>query len=560
MFVQRLIDYAGRIDILPKNYAEKAVNWLVELKGNGEWVGTGFVPVEKGHQKVVPFHERSGRALKPILLYDKAEYALGFFKENDMAKVVEGTQKKHGSFIALLEECVQTTGDPAVQAVLTALQKENRPPFPETMKANDWVLFRVDDQFPHEVPKVRDFWVKRGGGASKGKKQFTCIGCGELCVPAERHNIPIKLRGGHGKGTKLISANDNAYFSYNLKNSLIAPTCSDCAEKYGKALNHLLSQEHSHMCVGDLTYIVWTKSDHLFSPFALLSQPDPESVLKLFKKVYTASPTMHVHASEFYCAALSPYISRVVVRDWVETTIDTVQANLANWFNNQKMIDRGVEKYHGIYALAASVYRDANKELRPNVPLYLLQHAMHRKPLPHTLLVQAVRRCVAERRVTAARAALLKLYFLQKKTYKEDELMELDPNRTEPAYLCGRLFAHLEYIQLQAVNPNATLVDRYYGTASTAPTSVFGYLVRNAQNHLAKVRKERYGQYVNLNKELQAILQGLTQFPKLLNSEEQGLFAIGFYHQRHSYYVKKESDQQGQTKQEEQNEAKGENN
>ena len=33
---------------------------------------------------------------------------------------------------------------------------------------------------------------------------------------------------------------------------------------------------------------------------------------------------------------------------------------------------------------------------------------------------------------------------------------------------------------------------------------------------------------------------GLERFPLTLTLEEQGLFALGFYHQRQAFYVKKE--------------------
>jgi hypothetical protein len=63
--------------------------------------------------------------------------------------------------------------------------------------------------------------------------------------------------------------------------------------------------------------------------------------------------------------------------------------------------------------------------------------------------------------------------------------------QSHPAYKCGRLLAVIERIQSAAIgNPNATLTDRYYGSASTAPASVFGVLLRMTQPHLSKLRKQ----------------------------------------------------------------------
>lgn len=61
----------------------------------------------------------------------------------------------------------------------------------------------------------------------------------------------------------------------------------------------------------------------------------------------------------------------------------------------------------------------------------------------------------------------------------------LDTGNQDPAYLCGRLLAELNEIQRQALGQtNATVIDKFYGSASSAPASVFGNLLDNAQNHL----------------------------------------------------------------------------
>ncbi|MDY6893488.1 MAG: type I-C CRISPR-associated protein Cas8c/Csd1, partial [Chloroflexota bacterium] len=100
---------------------------------------------------------------------------------------------------------------------------------------------------------------------------------------------------------------------------------------------------------------------------------------------------------------------------------------------------------------------------------------------------------------------------------------------------CGRLLAVLESIQEEAAKPrkiNSTIVDRFYGTASSAPASVFGHLLRGVQAHLGKLRKEKYGSYIALEKRLEEVQSGLSNFPKTLTMEQQGLFALGYYHQR----------------------------
>jgi CRISPR-associated protein Csd1 len=124
----------------------------------------------------------------------------------------------------------------------------------------------------------------------------------------------------------------------------------------------------------------------------------------------------------------------------------------------------------------------------------------------------------------------------------EESMIQLDQENTNPAYRCGRLLAVLEQAQRLAIpGVNATIVDRFFGTASSAPASVFPRLVRGAQPHLAKLERDRRGAYTALQRRLEEILGGLgltkvgalySGFPATLTLQEQGLFSLGYYHQR----------------------------
>src|SRR5262249_42858089 len=93
--------------------------------------------------------------------------------------------------------------------------------------------------------------------------------------------------------------------------------------------------------------------------------------------------------------------------------------------------------------------------------------------------------------------------------------------------------AVLEEVQRAALGVvNATVVDRFYGTASSAPGSVFPRLMKGAQPHLARLRRDRLPVYLALDRRIQEVMRPLRSFPALLNIEEQGLFALGYYHQR----------------------------
>lgn len=115
-------------------------------------------------------------------------------------------------------------------------------------------------------------------------------------------------------------------------------------------------------------------------------------------------------------------------------------------------------------------------------------------------------------------------------------MVQLDLDYPDPAYLCGRLLAVLEEAQRAAIpDINTTVADRFYGTASSAPASVFGRLLNGVKPHLAKLQRDNRGAYYGIQARLEDILSLLPareSFPRTLNLQQQGLFSLGYYHQR----------------------------
>ena len=122
-------------------------------------------------------------------------------------------------------------------------------------------------------------------------------------------------------------------------------------------------------------------------------------------------------------------------------------------------------------------------------------------------------------------------------------MVELDRTRSEPAYHCGRLLAVLENAQRQAIGV-ASVTERYYGAASTAPASVFGALMKGVVHHLAKLERDKPGAYFGIQRDLEEISSRIEAFPRTLSLREQGLFALGYYHQRHARWSKNDSDKE----------------
>jgi CRISPR-associated protein Csd1 len=344
--------------------------------------------------------------------------------------------------------------------------------------------------------------------------------------------------GGQTSGTSLVSANARAFESYGLDGSFTSPISRDAGERFGKALNHLLADTKSRVYIGPSAYVFWTREESVFDPL-LMVKPDAESVKLLFESPVSGRERSGADANDFYALALSASGGRAVVRDWLHTTIPEAEENLKEWFTAQRMVStRGEEPEPlGLYALAASAYRDANKEMTPQIPAALVRASIKGGRLPEDLIARAVRRNRSESDVTRPRAALMKLvmaYGGGEGARMVERMEGLDVGSRDAAYNCGRLLAELEALQRAAIpGVKATIVDRYYGAASSAPASVFGTLMRGHTAHIGKVRKERPGVGAAIQDRIGEIMVNIgPDFPTTLTMREQAVFALGYYHQR----------------------------
>ncbi|MNV55218.1 CRISPR-associated protein [compost metagenome] len=162
---------------------------------------------------------------------------------------------------------------------------------------------------------------------------------------------------------------------------------------------------------------------------------------------------------------------------------------------------------------------------------------------PRSLLTNVIMRMRADKDVSGLRVALCKAVLVRDlrlgvKGVNEEVPVSLDKEASNTGYRLGRLFAALESAQLCALGAiNTSIRDRYYGVASATPTTIFPMLLRHAQNHLAKLRKEKPGLAHHLEREIGEIIDGFgTQFPRGLKLEDQGRFAIGYYQQSHAHF------------------------
>jgi len=187
--------------------------------------------------------------------------------------------------------------------------------------------------------------------------------------------------------------------------------------------------------------------------------------------------------------------------------------------------------------LVSTAVQGKSENIAPNLAGETMRCILAGLPFPETLLQAALLRIKAERDVTYPRAKLIK-GCLNRKSKERKITVSLDKQSPNVGYRLGRLFAVLEKIQQEA-NPgiNATIRDKFYSSASSTPSTVFGNLMRLKNHHLAKL--ENTGRRIWFEKLLGEIISDISDFPAHLTLDDQGRFAIGYYHQVQDLWTKK---------------------
>ena len=554
MLLSKLKEYADERleDQLPPLYANTPVAWIVMLDSDGHAISPQPISRtdpsttrgKRGLDMAAPEVQRAA-GIKPLLLADNGEYTFG--RARDPAKQARVDQA-HAEYRELLDRAAIETEEPAVLAVKRFYERGGAD---QLTLGEEWdyglkVTFEVtlEDgalQRPIDLPAVRAFWLASNTPDAGADDQ--CLVCGQLKPVLDRLQAKIKgIRGGQSSGTSIISANSSAFESYGLEASRIAPTCRECGESFTRALNSLLADERTSLAVADATFAFWTRKHVGFDFGNHMRQPDPAQVQALIESPGGGRQTTLENETAFYAASFSASGGRAVVRDWIDTTVGSVEESVARWFRLQRIADPRDEDPEGmhprplsLFQLAASTVRDARRDLPVTTPRSLFRAALSATPIPLEVASQAVRRCRAEQGVTRPRAALIKLVLLSRETTppKENYMVALETEHPSPAYHCGRLLAVIEDVQRAALpGVNATIVDRYYGAASSTPAVVFGALLRGAQPHLARLERDRPGAYVNLQRRLEEVMAQIGDWPTTLPLREQALFSLGYYHQR----------------------------
>jgi CRISPR-associated protein Csd1 len=301
-------------------------------------------------------------------------------------------------------------------------------------------------------------------------------------------------------------------------------------DAYTLGLNYLRRGEQTRHIdrTADIAYVFWSRQPTDFDLNATVFVAEPEHVKRLYEAPYRPSGQQALsekEADEFYVMVLSAGRGRAVVRDWIESHLPIARANLKQWFDDLTIIadrhwpgkenprvSRGQQfKEFPLGALVRSlgVKKEKGYEVPAGLANDLFRSAIRGDKPPRSVLAAALGRIRATHDMPPPQAALLRLTLNRYARLQSERGCQMSDrvNESQPdaAYVCGRLFAMLERVQFLALGSvNASILDRYFGAASTAPWTVFPHLLRNAQHHLSRLRTEKPGAVVNVEKDLEA--------------------------------------------------------
>jgi len=351
--------------------------------------------------------------------------------------------------------------------------------------------------------------------------------------------------------------------------------CTNCAKTYVEGLNWLLSNGNEIIEVGkkgkekrlyrysnrknfgsDTAMVFWTRNNREIPEIDQLEAPNPDDIARLIDSVASgqAGNSRYLETEQFYSCTLSGSAARIVVRDWIETSLFEFRMSIAKWFQDIAIseynpdLKKAETHYARLYDIARSCQRkntdggyDKDDSVIGRVAANLWNAALKGTTPPLWILTKVLQRSRLDKYgVTADRAALIKLILNRNNKGGGFVITENMIEGSKPvAYVCGQIFAKLESIQYAALGEvNAGIRERYFTYAMLSPAAAFGRLFNLNSKHFTKLNNEKRGLAVNLDKELQELCRNINieKFPATFSLEEQGQFAIGYYHQRQKQF------------------------
>lgn len=581
MILKALYDYYHRCDDLAPEgleYKEIAFAIVIDKKGVFQRIDDNRIDKKRTNSYLVVKGIRSGTTPKPYIFWDNVEYLLNYTKAhediereenepeeafqkriNERDEIIRKAEKKHKSLINCWKKIAQQhPNNESLQAVCLFYDKNElcqvfKSPLWSEIAKNTAVNLSFKIHGENELIACHnDLYrlVKVDKEASNSQKQSRCLITGKKTIIVES-TTPTPIAGAKSTARLISFQINSGYDSYGKSKGHNAPIGIEAEASYTTALKKLLDKDSKNkFSVGNRTFVFWASnneeaSKEIEAAFYMLvgldNQDDPNlrigRVQKVFKAIY--SGTLRTTLSDkFYILGLSPNAARIAVSYWGESELKEFATNILKHFDDMTIIDGRKEKtpYFGIHSIMSAVtLKGKSSDVQPNLPESVIRSIMEGSPYPYAILVAAIARIRAEQKVNITRAAIIKSYLNRLDNNNKKLTIMVDKENKNQGYLCGRLFATLEYLQERS-NKTSTIRSRYMNAASATPSTVFATLLNLSNHHEDKLNK---GSQIYFEQMKSEIIDKISTdgFPTHLNLQDQGRFMVGYYHQRQAFYT-----------------------
>ena len=548
MFAE-LVELGKRVRKGHDALGEVECNWdiIIDIDGNYKVL----IPNKNNKKLVSEYIPSTAKRGKERFLLDKADFTLGYENSSESQSNHKKYIKKLKQYedISILEPVFSFYNKP--EEVKKALAAFNALP-KSKQTGNLTFMYEHNHIRPLSLNCVQDAIKKHfEEGIKDNKNNDICSVCGKTVYPiVDMPHGGVSLPGSD-KSCSLVSYNENAFESYNLKGNLNSGICTNCARNYIEALRYLVGNGHeiitekgekkfkfsnSQKISDDTIALFWTKEpDDDIDPFSDICQPTEERVRKLFSSIITGDKQRVNTEMEnyFYCCTMSSAAARIAVRDWMAISVSQYQKNLQQWFDDIETLKDGEILYPGINSILNSCIKKKTKptqsdvKARARIGSILWHAALTNAPLP-LMILQSVLTQIEHDYFSPEKSTVIRLVLNRniKKTYYMKK--ELDEQNESKAYLCGRLFALICLLQYKAHDGkevNSSIRDRFFTSASSNPSRAMSILLTK---YVPIYQKKTKGAYT---KSITEIASRIEHFPEKLTLTERGEFALGYYYQ-----------------------------
>lgn len=589
MFIEKLCEYSDVLKskglLPPDNYAYRCITALIELNLDGtvskisNFKEIVTIKLKNGKEKEV---QRPVQLLYPaqpdannsfsFLIEHRPENIFGMTLKNGVY-TTQKCEKKHRLFFDKNLPFFKSVVDPSpiVIAFINFMQNWNA----EEKTQNQACLQELFSEFKDFTiekfsfcltghPKtllqndagVKDSWNQIcANSSSEGTAEAYCPIFKAVLPVARLHKKIMRFPGGLASGMTLVSYNNDSENSYCKEQSVNSNISQLAVDKYGAALNYLLSSDEH--CIVEkttgLVFLFWAENpdsslEKLCSAVLFGTDNDmSESADKLLKRIMEqlcngldVSADTILDKEKFCIAVLAPNSARICIKAFYEGTLGSIALNIAR-FQSGFGLDDDFRRV-GIWQLI-SVLDNPNVKRNDADSLHgFFKSITIGSPLPRKILSRALNRIQHDFnagyitnniRVGIVRACFNDIHRSNKR--KDELLMSLDYSNSNPAYLCGRLFACYEAVQRNANNGkklNRSIKDTSFAAFMRNPSKKFASLNVLFSYHIKKAPRAKF-YYDFINEIMDALGDNI---PEHLNESDQARFVVGYHHQNAELY------------------------